>query len=331
MQEQVEANGGIVFGTYTYQTEGDLRKLFMQFDPKGKSFAGVVCYRSLFVHDPDYRLGKSEGAILGSTVKVKLKDLGVAGLSREEDKKYALSFFLKYPFNLYRGETPAAGTPCAALASIESWKDTDGVEGFESAMVKSYTAAKEKHEQFVQDNLPPGELADLALASATAVGVFNTKLLAHINKEVEELMQFGIDEKAVAGLVTQQLTLIFEKMDGVRRKAYQYTADMNPVDYAVRAAWTTLKNLMVMQEYLADGLRNHPTLSTAYIRFLVRQTGSNSAATVGSKITSLTKDINGLKKTANLEVNKAKEALSKAEAVEALVKKLGRENKWRGL
>ena len=73
----------------------------------------------------------------------------------------------------------------------------------------------------------------------------------------------------------------------------------------MKFAWVTFNALGKMAEYFKVKFKNHPTISSIFIRFLTQQTGNSSAAGLKSQVDELDATLRKLK-----EGSATKEALT---------------------
>jgi len=76
----------------------------------------------------------------------------------------------------------------------------------------------------------------------------------------------------------------------------------------VRCIWVTLQVHRVMQEFVQGGLKSHPAIGSAFIRFLTKQTGNNVASGVGVQLGKLTTAVDRIESLAKTADTAAKDA-----------------------
>ncbi len=84
------------------------------------------------------------------------------------------------------------------------------------------------------------------------------------------------------------------------------------VAYMARCIWITCRVHRVMQEFVDGGLKNNPTILTAFVRFLTKQTSANVASGVGEQIKTLSDAMATLKGSVSAATSAAKEATQAA-------------------
>jgi hypothetical protein len=87
--------------------------------------------------------------------------------------------------------------------------------------------------------------------------------------------------------------------------------------YMAWCIWITCQVHRVMQEFVEGGLKNNPAISTAFVRFLTRQTLANIAPGVGGQIKTLSDALATLKGSVSAATTAAKEATQAAKEANA--------------
>ena len=143
-------------------------------------------------------------------------------------------------------------------------------------------------------------------------------MFAHIDDELTKLTAMGIDTDAVLTLVSGQVIHIYESLFDVRQHAKEMSATGSKVAILVSTIWHTMEAHQVMGEYMALRFKHHPAISSAYVRFLTKMTGDNSAAALTTKFKALEKKHNDLKGDFDQHVKVAHNRLESK--VEVLIK-----------
>ena len=69
------------------------------------------------------------------------------------------------------------------------------------------------------------------------------------------------------------------------------------MEYMVRCIWLTMQFHMVMDEFTANGMKYNSTISAAYMRFLTKVTGGNTAAGMAGTVASFDSKLKNLDNT----------------------------------
>jgi hypothetical protein len=84
------------------------------------------------------------------------------------------------------------------------------------------------------------------------------------------------------------------------------------VQYMVRCIWLTMQVHMAMDEFVRDGMKYNPAISSAFVRFLTKQTGSNVGAGIVVMISKLESRLHAGEAAAKEALQTAKEASKRA-------------------
>lgn len=299
LRSEVVAAGGVSFDRFSYASEETLKSLVMKELPSGDAIAAFVDPISIFAHD------KTAPTIANAdetVVKDELKALTEAGMTRSTDRRLVATFGHKIS-HLYSGKgevTP--GKKLAVFTTWERWVGVGGLDGHGASIKKHLRLAAMGAQAYIRNYLRPGELQNLAMAMVSNSELLHDRLHAHAHRETTRLTQQEISHDATMELVSEQTIIVFNKMFELRAFIYDFDADANLVDFVTRLIWVTLKCHMLIEKMLALGLDNDVSIASAFIRFLTKQTGSNSTASLASRIskleTSLKKDLDDTAKVA---------------------------------
>ena len=260
-----------MFGTFSFNSRASLEAFIIKENVSGKSFPAFVCAHSIFSHDVE-----------SSSVSEDQKLLARQGISAPTTRRYITLFQERYN-RPYTGEkkTIDAGTKISALSSILKWRGESGQDGESQKIKSTLRTASATAKTYADNNLPLGQARELAKELISVSVDFHEKLHSHFEDEVTKLTQMGIPGDDALLLVSEQYTLIFDRMFDVRKLMTEYSTDVDEVSYLVDSLWITLKTHMVMAAFVENGLKYNTTISASFIRFLTRQTGSNVSAGVG--------------------------------------------------
>ena len=114
----------------------------------------------------------------------------------------------------------------------------------------------------------------------------------HVREELTKLDQVFIPEDEAMLLISEKIALIFKRFFAERSLAMRFEEGGNTADFLADILWVNLKVLVAAEELLKDGLKYHPLLSAAFIRFLTKQTGANADSGLGGQLTELRTYIN---------------------------------------
>ena len=130
----------------------------------------------------------------------------------------------------------------------------------------------------------------------------------HLDMELTRLTQLHISEEESLILLSEEVILMYSRIHDVRKHMMEFTGQVNKVDYMVRCIWVTLQVHRVMQEFVQGGLKSHPAIGSAFIRFLTKQTGNNVASGVGIQLGKLSTAVDRIESLAKTADTAAKDA-----------------------
>ena len=146
-----------------------------------------------------------------------------------------------------------------------------------------------------------------------------TKLIAHINHELQAVQQYGIPEKETYTLVSNEVNKMYQAMWEKRMLMQQFATYQDETLYLARAVWTTMQAHGVMTEFADPGFETHTLISSIFIRFLAEETGSNFSSGLNKVIDELKEKIKEVDTSAS---NKSKAITRRLDALTDMVKKL---------
>ncbi len=120
---------------------------------------------------------------------------------------------------------------------------------------------------WVRDKLPPeGKLAPLALKMIEKTVEWIHTVHKHLDYECMRLTQQFIQDEDALILLSEEVIILHNRIHAVRRQRMEFVASKdNKADYMARCIWITCQVHRVMQEFVEGGLRNNPSISTAFI------------------------------------------------------------------
>ena len=286
LRSDVSAQGGVTVGSFSYASEKALKTLVMKEMPAigtaGRaSMSAFVDATGIFTYDVE-----TAGKGLGSNWSETSKSMRAAGLVREIDRLMVGSCSRRNIPVYHKGdEAPKAGKKITAFNSFLEWDGDDGNDGIAGQISSTLDDCLVDVNQHIEDYLPAGtELFRLASHMATKSRSFHQNFHDHIRKEMVKLKQLGVPEEECMVLASEEYCLIFNRFFDARKKILQHEEGMDVVDFSTRMIWVSMKTHMIMEELMKDGIKYHPIISAAFIRFLTKQTGANVATNMGPRI-----------------------------------------------
>ena len=176
--------------------------------------------------------------------------LSKLGVNSAVDRSYILLFDQRYPPK-YAGTAKSieSGDKLDVLKSIAKWRGVSASDGERQKIQKTLRLCKKNVTKYADDQIPAGELRDMARDMASASSDFHDKLHAHFEDEITKLTQLDIPENEALELVTKQFSLIFDGLFECRQAVLSYTGeDEDKVAHMVRCLWITLNTHMKMDD-----------------------------------------------------------------------------------
>ena len=157
------------------------------------------------------------------------------------------------------------------LQSIAKWRGVSASDGERQKITKTLQAYKTNVMKYADDQLPAGELQDLARDMAARSADFHDKIHAHFEEKIKKLTQLDIPESEALELVSEQFALVFDALFECRQEVLAYTGEVNnEVTYMVCCLWITLNSHMKMEAFIKNGLKLDAIISASFICFLTK-------------------------------------------------------------
>ena len=122
---------------------------------------------------------------------------------------------------------------------------------------------------------------------ATTTSSWFTKLIAHINNELQTVSQYGISEADTFTLVSNQINMIYLTIWDQRRSMQEFSTERQGLQYCAQAIWHTLQAHSIMKAFAEPAFATHNLISSIFVRFLAEEAGKNSASGVTGDLTEL--------------------------------------------
>jgi len=125
-----------------------------------------------------------------------------------------------------------------------------------------------------------------------------------------KLTQQHITEEDALILLSEEVIIMFSRIQTERMQRMEFVASRaNKIDYMTRCIWITLQVHWVMQEFVQGGLQSNSTITTAFMRFLVKTSAGNVAEGGGGQLKTLTNKVNKLQMAVATAMMVSKDAL----------------------
>ena len=295
----VTAQGGQVLDGLGFASEAMVRILVMKECPKGDAFEVFLDVTSLFCCDSTY------SPVSGWEKSTRGMEDDFSPSARKVVASYAQSHCAWYT----DGKPVVAGKLLAAFKDADRWNGVGGMDGRRNEIETSAATSAEIARGYISDKLPKaGKLAPLALKMVDRTVEWVHTVHKHLDMELTRLTQLHISEEESLILLSEEVIIMYSRIHDVRKHMMEFTGQINKVDYMVRCIWVTLQVHQVMQEFVQGGLKSHPAIGSAFIRFLTKQTGNNVALGIGVQLEKLTTAVDRIESLAKMADTAAKDA-----------------------
>ena len=215
-----------------------------------------------------------------------------------------------------------------AVKNFAYWSNQGA--GMRSKLSDELKSIREGISNQIKLRLRPGtvgyNLATLALNLSVA---WLESLLNFIDETYESLVRSGFTTGAAWGLATCLVMRIFEDISLVRAGvSSSFVMDDNMTN-ATTVLWATFQTHDVMSEYLTYKFKNHPSISSEYVKFLASNSGIEAVVKLTDGLKKMELDVRdavskltSAVKKANSAGNKADEVKTKLASLEKRVLKL---------
>lgn len=270
---------------------------------------GINCGMLAFTTDAhSYFSHHMSGSINDAKQTAEVKLMRANGINDIPSHRYLNSFRELQPafFQNSSRMVVEEGDRFPMLANRVAWEGQHGFEGGRKKLERALTEILKSGNNYFVQHLPSGRFQNLALLCHMDSNAFWTRMVAHINSEVQTVSQYGIPETETFTLVSSELRVIFKALWEVRMLMQEFSPDRDKVLFLARLVWTTMKAHMIMQDFLEPGFGSHVLISGVFVRFLAEATGSSLAGGIESTINKLQEEI----KTLDSTFNKVKKAMN---------------------
>ena len=305
---------GLTFDRHAFASQVEWTHCFVNGNPKGAGIACFVDIMSIWSHTntgdatTEYWLQQTQRAM--ST-----------GINSKLASDFIATFQRRYPAALV-GNTMdiTPGTTLSAFKTRDKWTGTGLADGRREHLMGYLRLGIERHRTYVRDNLPPGDLRDIALKTGELTLDWYNAFFVHLDEEATMLISLGISEDNVMNLLSSQTLHVYDEIFEIRQHAMEYDPEFK-LQVASRMGWIALRAHGVMKAYMDMKFKFHPAINSTYVRFLTKQTGQNSAAGLGTKLTSMDNKIKKLDSSLSADIDNVKKAITKADTkIEAVIK-----------
>lgn len=299
LQVERSKTQGVAFHKVAFGSQTEFTRWYCQGNETGKALSAFVDLISIWAFAANSSDSPME--FLQRAAKSKTVDL-MSGV----DVDYAHSMTIRYPlaFEAPKSESMTSYHRFGIFDSLEKWKGTGAGDGKKERLLEQLRLAVERHRNYCDETMAPGAVKDHAIQSATFTQSFFEALMVHLDNEIAMFVALKLPEKKIFTLLSNELMQVCDDLFECRQLGINVDY-ANKQEVGMKFAWVTFNALGKMAEYFKVKFKNHPTISSIFIRFLTQQTGNSSAAGLKSQVDELDATLRKLK-----EGSATKEALT---------------------
>jgi len=298
------AQGSGVLDGLAFRSEAQALEAVLDEAPDGVSSEVFLDVVSLFCCDQSYEPSTSWAKL----TKALENDYSLTA------RKVVASYYQTYCYHYTEGKVAQAGIKLQAFKDYDKWNGVSGMDGRRKEIETSASDAAVIAKTWMGDKLPHnGKLAPLALKTIECSVAWIHTVHKHRDTEYLKLTQQHISEDEALILVSEQVIIMYQRIHQVRSQRMEFVPNKGSrVAYMARCIWITCQVHRVMHDFVKSGLKNNPAISTAFVRFLTRQTAQNVASGIGSQLKTISDSVASMKETVSAATTAAKEATQAA-------------------
>ena len=309
----------VSIGEYTFHNIRDLSAWAEKFLPPNFSFGSFVDVYSFMERVISSKDVASSTALKNMETRNKL--------SITADEAIIIESF-KHPLpKVFSGssssDTLSLSSWLPGVPTKEKWEDTVGLSGAKILLQENEAIVRNRVEEVINLRLrgyPEAQALARVLLSDTIT--FMNALSRFISETYKRLKDSGFGKVDSWKLVSKVVHRIFATDCHLQRGTVSEFLDASDnKTMAVGVLWGTFATHQVMREYMINGVENHPSISSEYVRFLVANCGLERIVQLEAKATALTAELQEVKKIAQEAKKAAISASNKADQVEKASKK----------
>jgi len=216
-----------------------------------------------------------------------------------------------------------------AFHTFNDWKNMNGRDGFVNEFVALKLQARDGIKMEAETRLEPGSAAAmLASTCLTKAENFADAYIKFLTTTCEELSQAsGFPKKKAWALTTsmgKRICQEIHKESGALARSLIVSKDEKDWDQlCVMLLWATLREHMVMEEYIQKDFKDHTSVASEYVKFLATNSGFETVSGLQSKVDGFEKELASMKRTLSTLTNTVSDVKRTAEdAKKAVAKKV---------
>ena len=226
-----------------------------------------------------------------------------------------------------------AGEKSSMLPGVRSeqgWLSTDNSAGIKVCIEEQMDNVMEQLNNIVLEQLSQADPQAISLASSmlNLSMSFVLELSNYVTLTLAELKTSGYDKKDYWFLVSKLLYRMFAIDFNKVRSTVGEGLDVDKNDelksrktLARRALWGVLQTHIKMKEYLKVGIKNHPSISSEYVRFLIQKSAVGKVEKLSKENEALRTRLTEVESLAREAKRKGETALNRADEAKKLCAK----------
>ena len=222
------------------------------------------------------------------------------------------------------------GSMLPGMKTEAAWLTEDHSAGVKVAIEDQCDNVIEQMNRLIDEQLGGADARAISLATTMLAQSmsFVHELCNYITVTLAELRASGFQKKDNWYLLTKLLFRMFAIDFNKVRSVVVEGLDVDKQDkdrarkqLAKRALWGVIQTHGKMKEYLKVGFKNHPSISSEYVRFLIQHASIGRVERLEAQNTSLKDRVQAVDELARAAMRKGETALNRAEEAKKLAKK----------
>jgi hypothetical protein len=186
------------------------------------------------------------------------------------------------------GKMVIAGKALQAFAMKEKLQGLGGMDGWHMEIELLLDTAADGVCTTAEDKLPAGsQLSQLALRMIEHTLNWYATVFKHLDAEYTRLTQVNISKEETLILLSEEVIIMFDRFHAIWSKRMDFSVNGSQVEYMVRCIWISMQVHMVMDKFTLNGMKYNSSISTAFMCFLTKVTGSNASAGMAGSMAQL--------------------------------------------
>ncbi len=252
-------------------------------------------------------------------------------LETAAEAKAMLSFEVKIPRLLHNESLTATRKGKSYLKKLATYEDWwDNGNGLKERLAEELPSVEQGFMSQIDDRLTPGTLAhSVAMQAVTQSIAWIGELSRYIDETYDSLVWSGFSKASAWSLTTKLVHRIFSDIQAIRTGTLQSFKPDDIASTCYQVLWGVFKTHDVMASYKRHKFKNHPSISSEYVKFLASNSSNDMidkllvrVGNLDSLVKTLTTDLGKTNGTASLAQNRAAEGKKELADLERRVKKL---------